>query len=176
MLAFQLATGAGLLLSAQNLVSGIDIGEAIRKSEVSYDLLRHLLRRSLVLGGLGLGGVAAFSYLLEHHFLTEYAGLFQATVMLSVGLIAYLAASNLTELAFYRGAHRLLVIGLFALLVAGVSYNLFNLSAFRGTVSSLSTFTGGALLIYACVTILYTQRLAYPLNRKAQEGLHHEFR
>ncbi len=175
-LAFQLATGASLLLSAQNLVSGIDIGEAIHKSEVSQDLLRHLLTRSLGIGGLGLGSVAVLSYLLEHHFLTGYSGLFQATVVLSVGLVAYLAAGNLAELAFYRGAHRPLVVGLFVLLGVGVTYNLLNMFAFHGTVSSLSMFTGCALLAYACISILYTQQFANSSNRKAQKGIHRDFR
>jgi O-antigen/teichoic acid export membrane protein len=161
MLAFQLATGAGLLLSAQNLVSGIDIGEAIRKSEVLHQLLRRLLTRSLGLGGLGLGSAAMFSYLLEHHFLSGYAGLFHATLLLSVGLVAFLTAGNLTDLAYYRGAHRPLIGGLIALLAASITFNGFNLYQFHGTPVSLASFTGTMLLLYSCYAAWYVHKVAH---------------
>ncbi len=171
MLAFQIATGAGLLLSAQNLVSGIDIGETIRKSEAPYDLLRRLLMRSVGLGGLGLGGAVLFSYSLEQHILNGYEGLFRATIMLSVGHIAFLIAGNLTDLAFYRGAHRPLIVGLFALLAASVTYNQLNLLQLRGTAVTLATFTGVMLLLYAGASILYAQRLARFTSGKTGQGL-----
>jgi len=163
MLAFQLATGATLLLSAQNLVSGIDIGEAVQKSEVSPDLLRRLLTRSLGIGGLGLVSAAVVSYFLEYHFLTGYLGLFLATFTLSVGLVAYMSAANIAELAFYRRAHRPYLIGLFVLLILGVTHNFLNMFLFHGAVTSLSAYTGIALLGYACITILYNKKICtYP--------------
>lgn len=165
MLAFQLATGSGLLLAAQNMVSGIDIGEAIRKSEVSPALVRRLVKRSLALGGFGLFGVTVFSYLLEHYFLSGYAGLAHTTTVLSLGLIAFLAAGNLTDLAFYRASHRSLIIGLVLALAAGLVYNVLSVSVFQGTVISLATFSGVILVLYACYAFWYTQKLVKPRPR-----------
>jgi hypothetical protein len=160
MLAIQLATGSCLLLSAQNLVSGIDIGEAMRKSQVSPALLRHLITRALALGGIGLGSVTIFSYLLEHVFLTGYKGLFQATTMLSLGLVGFFTAGHVTDIAFYKGVHRPLIFGLLAVLAAGFAFNVLNVSVFRGTAVSLAAFSGTALAIYSLASVWYMQRLS----------------
>lgn len=161
MLAIQLATGSCLLLSAQNLVSGIDIGEAMRRSQVAPTLLRHLITRSLTLGGIGLGSVTVCSYLLEHVFLTGYKGLFQATTTLSLGLVGFFTAGNVTDIAYYKGVHRPLTIGLFAILAAGFAFNVLNVSVFRGTAVSLAAFSGIALATYGLASIWYMQRLSF---------------
>ena len=159
LLAFQLASGAAILVTAHNMISAVDIGEAISKGQVNRSLLGRVFTQSVVFGSVGLVLMVAASYLLEHYFLTNYHGLFHNTVALCIGVVAFQCAANVTDVAYYKGRHRWLILGLLALVAASLVWNVTLAHHGAGSALWLAALCGGALLLYSVFSLVYCTRL-----------------
>lgn len=153
MLAYQLALGAGLLLSAQNLVSGIDFGEAVRSNSLHQGMMKVILKRAALLAVLGFVGALVLAYLLENYFLDGFDGLFSATALLAFAWLVYLSVSNLTEVTFYVNAYVPVLVSLLIMFLLSVVFNLFQLLDESRDQFSLIAFT--AFLLVACSLFIY---------------------
>ena len=159
MLAYQLASGATLLLTAQNFVAVVDFGELRRDNRSLTTALSRRLKSALIVGALSFLILLGISVFLETHFLESYSGLARNAAALGFGLCLFQIAGSVTPIAFYLRRQTVLTLGMFCLVVLSILHNLFVLQLDLFPLW-ISAFTGLWLSTYGVMGILFVTRLA----------------
>lgn len=157
LLAYQLAIGATLLLTAQNFVSAIDIGEALQRNRSLRRVFRKQLGLAAVIAVPAYAGMLLIAYGLETYFLNSYDGLTRTAAALGFGLVLFFSAGSVTGLAFFKARQRVLTFGLFVLVMFALLHNVLVLRV-PLDADWVSYFSGALLSAYAIFAILYTRR------------------
>jgi len=152
MLAFQLGIGASLPLSAQNLVSTIDIGETNRDNISTHKILHLQLSRSITIGVLTYFGLVAIAFVLEKWYLVGYAGLTVLCASLGFGLILLYISGSVTPILFYHGKQGILTWSIIFVVGLSIVHNLLVIYM-KWPSLWVAFFTAGWLGLYALFAI-----------------------
>lgn len=158
MLAFQLATGATLILTSLNFTAGVDYGELIKQKKPLGDFVTWRLRQALLVSAVSVLLLLVGVYILQQYFFQEYHGLVYAAFFLGVGLCGFYTAGSITPIAFYLNKQRFLMMAMFVVVVLAVLGNLYVVSSGLDYIW-VSVFSGFWLLCYAFVAVRYVFRL-----------------
>jgi len=123
MLAFQLAAGGTLLLTAMNFVSGVDFGKLIRSGGDVRSAVAQNLRTRGLLALVGLGAVVGVAWVLEHFVLLGFPGLTMVAAFLGAGLSVFHWAGSITSVAFYHRRQLPLTMGIVTVATLTVCHN-----------------------------------------------------
>jgi O-antigen/teichoic acid export membrane protein len=155
MLSFQLAMGASLPMSSQNLVSVIDIGEKNRENASMRAVLMNQLNKSLKIGIPSYLCLIALAFCLERWFLVEYDGLVELSAALGLGLILFFISGSVTPIAFYNEKQTILTVSLFAMTIVSVIHNL-AVIYFKLSAHWIAYFTSIWLILYSVFAMYFT--------------------
>jgi O-antigen/teichoic acid export membrane protein len=155
MLSFQLAMGASLPMSSQNLVSVIDIGEKNRENASMRSVLQKQLKKSLIIGIPSYLCLIVLAFCLERWFLVGYYGLMKLSAALGLGLILFFVSGSVTPIAFYNEKQTVLTVSLFAMTIVSVIHNL-AVIYFKLSSHWVAYFTSTWLILYSVFAIYFT--------------------
>jgi hypothetical protein len=155
MLSFQLAIGASLPISSQNLISVIDIGEKTRENVSMHVVLRNQLIKALLIGMPSYLCLLALSFSLERWFLVGYDGLVKLSAALGLGLILFFISGSVTPAAFYHEKQTKLTLSLFLMIIISVMHNL-AVIYFKLSAHWIAYFTSIWLVLYAVFAVYFT--------------------
>ncbi len=158
MLAFQLATGATLILTSLNFIAGVDCGELIKQGKPIGAFVARRLRQSLLISVVSISLLFVGSFILQRFFLQGYSYLTLSALLLGVGLCGFYTAGSITPVAFYLSRQKLLTRFMFFMMFLSVMGNLY---VFNNDLDYIwvSGLCGLWLLCYACVAVCYVLRL-----------------
>lgn len=158
MLAFQLATGATLILTSLNFTASVDYGELIKQKKPLGNFIVRRLRQALFVSAVSVLVLLVGAYILQQYFFQEYYGLIYAALSLGVGLCGFYAAGSVTPIAFYLNKQVFLMKAMFVIVILAISGNIYVVSKGLGYIW-ISFFSGCWLLSYAFVAVRYVFRL-----------------
>lgn len=158
MLAFQLASGATLILTSLNFTAGVDYGELIKQKKPLAGFVVQRLQQALVVSVLSLILLLVGIYILQQYFFQGYRGLICAAFFLGVGLCGFYAAGSITPIAFYLNKQSFLMKTMFVVVALAVLGNIYVVSNGLDYIW-ISVFSGFWLLCYAFVAVRYVFHL-----------------
>ena len=158
MLAFQLATGATLILTSLNFTAGVDYGDLIKQKKPIGLYIARRLRQALFVSIFSMVLLLVGVFVLQKYFFHEYHGLTLATLFLGVGLCGFYTAGSITPVAFYLNKQKSLMVAMFVLVPLSILGNYYVLNNNLDYIW-VSGFLGLWLLCYACFSVLYVFRL-----------------
>ncbi len=158
MLAFQLATGATLILTSLNFTAGVDYGELIKKNKPFGVFVARRSRQALFVSAVSMLLLLIGVFVLQHYFFQEYHGLTLSTLFLGVGLCGFYTAGSITPVAFYLNKQKVLMVAMFVVVIFAVSGNLYVVSSGLDYIW-ISALSGFWLSCYSFFAIQYVFRL-----------------
>lgn len=164
MLAYQLAVGASLILTAQNFVSGVDIGESINNGDMPIDIYWRQLKVALIYAFPSYICMLVLAYILEIYFIESYVGLTWTAGFLGIGLVAFYVAGNVTGLAFFMRRQKVLTSGMLLMVLLAVVSNLIVL---------MGNFGSWWIGVFSCVILLgYSVTMTYYTYKVCSVSMH----
>lgn len=158
MLAFQLATGAGLFVSSRNFVSQVEIGELMRQNAPTRAIFHSQLKRSVLIAIPSFVVLVVASCVLERFVLSQYLGLALTSSVLGLGLIVYQVVGAVAMIGFYYERQWVLVFSQYSIIILAVFHNIFVLWwGLNGRV--LAFFSSAWLILYSLLSLMLCWRL-----------------
>jgi len=158
MLAFQLATGATLILTSLNFTAGVDYGELIKQKKPLGIFVVRRLRQALFVSAGSMSLLLMGVFILQRYFFQEYHGLTLTTLFLGIGLCGFYTAGSITPVAFYLNKQKTLMVAMFIVVIMSVSGNFYVIIRDLDYIS-VSALSGFWLLCYSFFSIQYIFRL-----------------
>lgn len=158
MLAFQLATGATLILTSHNFIAGVDYGELVKEKKPIGEIVKQRLRQSLLISSVSILLLFIGSYILQRYFFQDYNDLMISALLLGVGLCGFYTAGSITPIAFYLNRQKGLMVAMFFMVFLSVASNFYVLNNGFGYIW-VAAFFGLWLFSYACFAVFYVFRL-----------------
>lgn len=162
-LAYQLASGSCLLISAQNLVSGIKIGEAHKTGKASYETLKNQLLYGIYFAFAGYITIIFLTFFLGKFFLNSSKEFFITTVFLGLGLCIFYISSNINSYAFFKQRQKKITLAMLFIAILSIVYNIIILKFKLPTIfipicNSVLLISYSIFSIKFCINILNTKK------------------
>jgi O-antigen/teichoic acid export membrane protein len=120
-LAWQVAQGVLLLLTALNTISGIRIGESQSEDPISLiKVANRQLKISGIAGGFSLVLAVAVSWVLSLSLYRDYDGLLVVTMLLSLGYLGYGIIGSVMMLLFFENKFRQVTVAYLLILLGAI--------------------------------------------------------
>lgn len=158
MLAFQLVTGASLVLSSQNFISVIDIGEKCQDMKSIRTVLRQQVIRSAMIGLISYAALLALALCLEKWYLAGYDGLIVLCATIGIGFILFFISGSVTPIVFYKGKQGALTKFIFIVVLLSIMHNILIIYMNWPTIW-VAYFTAGWLGLYSIVATLLSWKI-----------------
>lgn len=158
MMAFQLAYGSTIIVTSQNFISMIDIGECNKSNpKQMLDVVNDNFRNMSFIGAISFGGLFILTLFLSKYFLTKYECLIMPTISLGFGLTSFFVSGTVSQVLFYKRLQRLPIIGIFIITLLSVLHNAF-VVLFKLPPIWVAYFTSFWLVIYSVFVLFYTYK------------------
>lgn len=159
MLAIQLTMGLGMVISSQNFVNVVTIGEATMNDVPTSSILQKNLKWSLVIGVLSFIILIISAIIVEKIIIPEYANLTIYCIPLGLGFISFYICGSITPVIFFKGKQMFITILMFFITLLCLGSNIV-IVYFNITPVFLPWFTGTWLFVYSIITIFYSNIVA----------------
>lgn len=153
-LAYQFALGSSLLLSAQNFISGIDIGEAYQQGRMSLNLFMKKIIFGALLAAFGFFAMIISIIFLNKFYFKSGSELIKSSAALGLGLSSFYISGNVSGFAFFKQRQIPLTIGLFIAVLVAIVYNII-IVKYQLPSIWISYFNGATLFTYAILAVLW---------------------
>lgn len=156
MLAIQLTTGVSMVISSQNFVNVVTIGEMVKNNnDLVHKSLIGTLRWSLFVALISFTLLIISAVIIEKIILPDYHGLVLYCIPLGLGFIAFYVSGSITPILFFSGRQTFPTLLMFLTASLCVAVNILIVFYHIKTVF-LPWFTGAWLLCYSLIAICYS--------------------